>query len=338
MDATGFDRLARALGAALPRRAALAGLLGGALASRVLASNTEAKRKRKRKRKRKKKPSACAPSCGNARTCCGGVCADLDTDVRNCGGCGQACGSLQTCREGQCIPACDVCASGCAFAAVQAAVDAADPGATVTLCPGIYSGLVHITKSLTLEGRGGDPRDTILTNTDGPIVEIDLRVIVTISTLTITGMTTGSSSAIVNDGDLILDTVWVVENVTTGNGGGILVGPAGSTATLVDCEIRDNSARNGGGIYASGGTTVNLIRSRVEGNEAVQGGGIYNNTGTANVTDDSRVIDNTATADPPSGGGLFNINGVVAVNTGGAITGNDPDNCVQVAGGTGCPA
>ncbi len=39
---------------------------------------------------------------GCMQTMCGSACADLSTDMQNCGFCGNACGSYQTCKSGQC--------------------------------------------------------------------------------------------------------------------------------------------------------------------------------------------------------------------------------------------
>ncbi len=47
-----------------------------------------------------------------------------------------------------------VCPTGCAFSSIQAAVNAASPGATVTIAPGSYAENVVVTKSLTLRGAG----------------------------------------------------------------------------------------------------------------------------------------------------------------------------------------
>jgi hypothetical protein len=47
-----------------------------------------------------------------------------------------------------------VCSSGCPFTSIQAAIEAATPGATITIGPGSYYENVVVKKSLTLKGAG----------------------------------------------------------------------------------------------------------------------------------------------------------------------------------------
>src|SRR3979409_1947696 len=47
-----------------------------------------------------------------------------------------------------------VCATGCSFKTIQSAIEAAGPGAIVTIGPGSYSENVVVHKPLTLQGSG----------------------------------------------------------------------------------------------------------------------------------------------------------------------------------------
>jgi MYXO-CTERM domain-containing protein len=46
---------------------------------------------------------ACASTCASGLAQCGRVCANLDTDLLNCGDCGVACRQGQQCEDGSCV-------------------------------------------------------------------------------------------------------------------------------------------------------------------------------------------------------------------------------------------
>lgn len=49
-------------------------------------------------------PHSCDQSpCADSETACDGVCADLNTDVDNCGACGNECDSGEMCAAGECL-------------------------------------------------------------------------------------------------------------------------------------------------------------------------------------------------------------------------------------------
>lgn len=283
-------------------------------------------------------PVANGTACATG-VCCGGGCADTQTDPLHCGACGNRCSSKETCRAGQCEATCDVCTSGCAFTSVQAAIDAATPGATIRLCAQLHQGAFDITKNLTLEGVGASPAQTVLRHPGPSFIDTDSGVTTTLRNLTVTGLTSGVFGAIRNRGAMTLERVHVTNNRTSTSGnlaGGML--NAGTTLTLIDCLVRDNRADQGGGIATGPSNITTLIRTQVEFNEATRGGGggITNGSNAVlNVTDNSRIRANTASGAVPLGGGVLNI-GQVSITGGSSITGNTPDNCVN-AGGTGCP-
>ncbi len=69
---------------------------------------------------------------------CNGVCADLLTDVNNCGSCGTICSATETCANGWCVAAAPVCAYGqtpCGSQCVDIMSDHANCGACFTACP-----------------------------------------------------------------------------------------------------------------------------------------------------------------------------------------------------------
>lgn len=277
-------------------------------------------------------------TCGGGRNCCGGDCVDLRTDRDHCGGCGRACGAGEACFGGRCFPACDVCASGCAFSSVQAAVDAAAPGATVTLCPGTYTGTVAIGKNLTLLGLGDGPADTVLTNPSEDILQVEAGASVTARNLSFTGVSAFQRFAVRNQGTLTLREAHIFGNAVIGEkaiSNRAFLGAPSAVLTLIDCSIRDNAP--GGAIGNGFGCVVTLVRTRIERNEGPQGAGV-SNIGTVNVTDGSVITGNTAvgTGIGIFGGGIWN-GGTVTIDATSSITGNDPDDCVDVGSGTGCP-
>lgn len=284
-------------------------------------------------------PIADGTNCGGSRVCCSGGCTDTRWDAANCDGCGMACDAGQACVAGQCRM-CDVCASGCAHTTLQAAVTAANAGATVTLCPGVYVGQTFITKDLTVRGLGADPTATVLTNPTGRIVTSDFPKTVTLRNVTVSGVNSGFAPAILNQGTMTLQEVHVIDNTATANGGGLVTNSVGNVAILIDSVVRGNAAREGAGIYTFGGTATTLIRTRIEDNEAREGGGIYNQ-GAVNLTDNSVITGNTATGNNGVfGGGIVNIgaNAALVINSGGRIEDNTPDDCIDEGGATACPA
>jgi hypothetical protein len=49
---------------------------------------------------------ACVTTCNNTQKVCGGACADVQTDPKNCGDCGNACPAGQVCSTGTCVGTC----------------------------------------------------------------------------------------------------------------------------------------------------------------------------------------------------------------------------------------
>ena len=183
---------------------------------------------------------------------------------------------------------------GC-FATVQAAVDAAHDGDTVTIAPGTFAGGITINADIKLIGSGADA--TII-NGGGPVLTIGVADAPTEPTVTIDGVTiTGG----VTVGNL---------SPSMGRGGGVYVpraaGPStGATVTIRNSIIRDNSVApavaTDSGIPCPGGTDCPF---------ASAGGGGISNDGT--MTLDHTVVSNNR-ADAASGlssdaegGGIIN--------------------------------
>lgn len=226
----------------------------------------------------------------------------------------QCCQGLVKGPDGVCkvpVSNCDVCASGCRYATIQAAVgDPAGPG-TIRICPGRYREKnVGIGKSVTLigAGQGNNPAvDTILDATGLEDIAINIGSVYTVGLqrMRITG---GGGTS-------------------TPDGGGIFNG--GSMLTVTDCTITGNRAANGGGIFHLA-NTLTLIGTTVTSNNADHGGGIFNAAtlvlGTGSHVGPSNSAD--------EGGGIYNLGSVTC--SGGTVSGNTTGNCVDFPPGGGC--
>ncbi|MFN8677491.1 MAG: hypothetical protein U0Z70_14040 [Thermomicrobiales bacterium] len=214
----------------------------------------------------------------NGSTCSGGVCA-----------------------SGQC-EACDVCADGCPFDTLQDAIDAADAGDTLRLCPETYGragdgSVAAITKNLTLVGAGAIDGGTVLDGGGGengnPVVAI------------VGAEGVGLGDVTVELRDLRIRGGYT--NTPGGLGGGILL--ARATATLKRVLVTGNFAQLGGGVGIHDSLAeLTLINTSVKSNDAFTGGGVY--------------IDG----------------GKLTVGSGSGVAGNTPNDCVSFNGGSGCPA
>jgi hypothetical protein len=289
MDNSQFDRLARALGALRTRRAATA-LLGGLLAAPILASEDIDARKKKKKKKKKCKPEpttqTCAGKCGSVKNNCKKAVA--------CSACTPPCTGVQPTGD------------------LQAAIDAAAPGSTLTLCAGTWTvpRSLRIEKSLTLTGAGID--QSIL---DGgnrtTVLHVTGDITVTLQDLTITR---GQSPT---------------------NAGGL---STSSDLTLRNVAVTGSRAESGGGIFQGGGTLTLAAGTRVTGNAAIhefsadggKGGGIRVLVGSVVLEAGSSVTNNTANI---AGGGIWaHAQNAVTLEAGSTVSNNTGGNCTPAVG------
>ncbi|MGH2616987.1 MAG: hypothetical protein ACRDJC_17270, partial [Thermomicrobiales bacterium] len=275
------DRLREALTGLLDairtRRGAVRDAVAGATALTLIAAPDDAEAVKRRKKKRRRRRNRRKRCRGGTTRCPLVGCVNLNTDPQNCGRCGRECDAGEACRDGVC--GCDVCddEDACPFQSVQAAVDAATAGDTITVCKGSFDGNVTIDKDLTLVGAGSD--DTKLEGEDGgSVVTVADGVTATIQGVSISG---GTGSP--NEGFL--------------EGGGVF---NRGTLTLVDAAVTNNQAERGGGTLNFSEAELTLDNSVVADNEAVSdapgatfGGGILNLFGARLVVrNGSAIVDN----------------------------------------------
>lgn len=221
------------------------------------------------------------------------------------------------------LPAITVCATGCDFTTLQAAIDAESTtaGDIIGLVDAIQTEAnIQITKSVTIQGRGAP--QTIVQAHAAPgagtdrVIQISPGVTVTLRALTIRhgnpAKSPQSGGGIANEGTLTLERVVVSDN--HGSGGGGIVNDG--TLTLINSTVKDNRAtggidpdlecETGGGIKDLSGV-VTLIDSTVSGNTAVgKGGGIHIACKGTLVLTNSTISGNASNR---NGGGLY-IDGV----------------------------
>jgi len=212
----------------------------------------------------------------------------------------------------------DVCASGCPYASVHAAVNAAVSGDVIRIRQGYYEGDVEITdKSLTLKGVGAS-QTTIRGTGTNSVVYLSCAspaTAIAISNVTLSGgsgrlldqsgESTESGGGLFNFGcTASLKNSVVSNNTVNFMGGGIA---NFGTLTITGSTVVDNTVTHffTGGLSGGGGIanlgTLTLKDGTVAHNTSGSfGGGIANQRGGTLAMTDSRVIDNTAGGGPGS--------------------------------------
>ncbi|MFM9105336.1 MAG: hypothetical protein ACKOWF_01395 [Chloroflexota bacterium] len=366
MDPTALDRLARLLAGRQSRRSGLRAVLGvsglfgialpGGGARPAVAAPASSR-----------KPRAEGPcgdggraanTCATDRQCCTRVC-NLRAGRGNTDGmgrcrclkCGKPCHMDRNCCGGRaCVagicggskpkppppppPVCTpIVCPDCAFTAIQAAIDAADPGATIGIAPGTYVENLVIARDLVL---AGCPTATVIDagNWSGPTITITGGPTVELVDLVIDGSPGASwpqpglnGGGITCDGNLILSGATLVTHgahVSLPPGGCVSLGTNATLtmndqATIAECAA---DTYGGGGVSASQGNTVTMndasaIRDCRSANSSSGGIGMY--IGTLIMNGTATIAGNTA---GNGGGGLRASLSTVTLNGQSSITGN----------------
>ena len=208
-----------------------------------------------------------------------------------------------------------VCKSGCAYAVVQSAINAAHSGDTITVGPGTYFENLSVKgKTLTIIGSGED--FTVLDGGFHGVVvnviagEVAGAIVKPSLTLIAVTVTHGSEGGIVVlRGAFNLQNSIVTSNRADGLGGGIAITSA--AAKISKSIISHNAATDhGGGIWIESEATLSIDSSTVTRNAAARGGGLYVGYKTEVTATNTVFADNTATTD---GGGIFKSAGDIHV-------------------------
>jgi len=183
-----------------------------------------------------------------------------------------------------------VCAAGCDFTTIQAAIDAASAGATIQIGdPTHTEAAITVDKDVTIQGQGAA---STIVQAHASVEEATERVFYVPAGVTATMRDVtirhgnpisdpDSGGGITNEGTLTLENSIISDNIGNGSGGIVNEGEL----TLVNCVVRDNAAiergdyfercGSGGGIKNRAGL-LTLVDSTVSGNSAEgNGGGIF---------------------------------------------------------------
>jgi predicted outer membrane repeat protein len=204
---------------------------------------------------------------------------------------------------------------GGSYTTISSAIGASTSGDTLSIRAGTYAEALDTRgRSLVLQGAGSG--SVFVTGGTDEQLNIDQGETVTVRGITFRGSAQGA--------ELRGATVTFEDVIFTGHSGVVSGGAVGafggSTVTMTNCELNDNTVTgsfNGGALYIDG-SDVTLDTVVISGNSASQGGGVYVYDATLVMTDVT-IEDNVATT---HGGGLRVRNGSTLTATRATIQGN----------------
>jgi beta-glucanase (GH16 family) len=197
-------------------------------------------------------------------------------------------------------------------------------GGTITVDPSLAGGTIFLSSGplvpvsdVTIDASAA-PGISIDGGATDRVLIVDAGLTVNLSELTVTnGYGFQLAGCVLNNGDLTLDQVTVTGCLMTTDGGdfwqggGGIYNGAGSSLSLFDSTVSNNSSGwAGGGVYAFFDTDVFVESSTVSGNTAIDVGGGFRGLGDLVILN-STVSGNTSTA--WHGGGGFFTDGVTDV-------------------------
>lgn len=214
--------------------------------------------------------------------------------------------------------AADVCASGCRFSSIQAAIDAASAGDRIRIAAGTYQEHIRLKAGVHLIGGGAD--STVLQgNGSTAVVEASHNSIGRDTVLEQVAITGGGGSAAVAIGTGASPTLRLV-TIRNNRTCALRIG-ADSNPLLEELLIRDNTAQAGAGLAISAGAAT--VRNSVFSNNVAAGtdgvyGSVYADSGAHLRLENTSVRGGSA----PNGGAIAVINGATVDITGGTFENN----------------
>lgn len=213
-----------------------------------------------------------------------------------------------------------VCASGCDYSSIQAAVDAASDGDVLRLSPETFTeGDILIDKTLSIDTSSG--RATVDGDGGLSVFEVAEDAWLSLEDLTLKNAT---RAMLINHGTAILSTVHVAGDGTTATTYGGIVNYGTGDLLIQDASVVYSNVSDdlGGGITNFG--VLEVENSTLIGNRGAHGGGFLNSEGTVWVSASS-ISGNYATI---RGGGYANANvngGTVTVTASSSYSSNTAD-------------
>jgi parallel beta-helix repeat protein len=187
-----------------------------------------------------------------------------------------------------------VCPSGCDFSTIQAAINAAQTGDTITVSSGAYAENLTITTSLTLQG--ADPTTTIIDGSGGVPSQLPVILVQNTENVTITGFTITKGRRGVHA--LSVKNLHIVKNVLSRNIRQNILWGANDTSGPVVGEILENQILEsleeptggfGQGIHIIGNSQAMISNNLIQGNARV---GIIVNRGSNAVITGNMIKEN----------------------------------------------
>ena len=218
---------------------------------------------------------------------------------------------------------------GC-YASIQAAINAATPGATILVAPGTYTENLTLNKSLTLRGNqagvsacGRSASESIVTAASGTL----LTLVSGSAGSVIDGFTFSGGARGIESGSGPLNNIQILNNRVVGfTGNGIFLNDPGTDITVNQNSIDGSSKTGGGGLF-------HLDTDGFDGFQLTNNCISNGVTGTGFFVDGNHNVGESATRDPLIDGNLINNNGT-GMNLGSRAFGENGIPATGTYGGT----
>ncbi len=207
---------------------------------------------------------------------------------------------------------------------LRQAIADADDGDTITFSATLsgqtisLSSQIEIEDDLSIDGSDLEYPVAVITSTNVRVFLIDSLATATINQIVMGNSYSTDGGIIINHGDL------TITNCTLAGGEAIYFGGAiynTGTLTVSGSTIFGNLAGSyGGAIYAESGSTTSITNSTIYDNSGEYGGGLYTNLSATSTVIHSTLAENTATyggSAVHTAGSLTLINSILDSNTGG---------------------